>query len=86
MLTTSARFVGVEEGRNCVNSALPNKKNFISRLSVIVWVNVVLNTTLVLNSDWRFDSLGGSHLQSQIELYPTSVDVIKLWLLAWLVN
>ena len=41
MLTTSARFVGVEEGRNCANSALPNKKkNFISRLSMIVWVNV----------------------------------------------
>ena len=75
-----ARFVGVGEGRNFVNSALPNKKNFISRLSMIVWVKVVLNRTVVVDSDWRFDSLGGSHLQSQIEFnfYPTSVDVIKL--------
>ena len=75
-----ARFVGVGEGRNFVNSALPNKKNFISRLSTIVWVKVVLNRTVVVDSDWRFDSLGGSHLQSQIEFnfYPTLVDVIKL--------
>ena len=48
----SARFIGgVEEGRNFVNSVLPNKKNFISRLSMIVWVNVVLNRTLVLDSN-----------------------------------
>ena len=46
-----ARFVGVGEGRNFVNSALPNKKNFISRLSMIVWVKVVLNRTVVVDSD-----------------------------------
>ena len=45
---------------------------FISRLSVIVWVNVILNRTVVVDSDWRFDNLSGSHLQSQSELYHVS--------------
>ena len=36
-----------------------------SRLSLIVRVNVVLNRTVVVDSDWRFDNLCGSHLQSQ---------------------
>ena len=39
------------------------------RLSLIVRVNVVLNRTVVVDSDWRFDNLCGSHLQSQSELY-----------------
>ena len=39
-----------------------------SRLSLIVRVNVVLNRTVVVDSDWRFDNLCGSHLQSQSEL------------------
>ena len=38
---------------------------YISRLSLIVRVNVVLNRTVVVDSDWRFDNLCGSHLQSQ---------------------
>ena len=33
-----------------------------SRLSLIVRVNVVLNRTVVVDSDWRFDNLCGSHL------------------------
>ena len=40
-----------------------------------VWlsrVNVVLNRTVVVDSDWRFDNLCGSHLQSQSELYHVS--------------
>ena len=37
--------------------------HFISRLSMIVRVNVVLNRTVV-NSDRRFDNLCGSHLYS----------------------
>ena len=41
----------------------------INRLSLIVQVNIVLN---VVDSDWRFDDLGGSHLQSQSELYHIS--------------
>ena len=48
---------------------------FKSRLSLIVRVNVVLNRTVVVDSDWRFDNLCG-----------TSVDGIILWLLIWLVN
>ena len=32
---------------------------------MIVRVNVVLNRTVVLDSDLRFDNLCGSHLQSQ---------------------
>ena len=35
----------------------------ISRLSMIVRVNVVLNRTVVVDSDYRFDNLCGSHLQ-----------------------
>ena len=43
-----------------------------SRLSLIVRVNVVLNRTVVVDSDWGFDNLCGSHLQSQSELYHVS--------------
>ena len=40
---------------------------------MIVWVNVVLNrTVVVVDSDWRFDNLSSSHLQSQSELYQAS--------------
>ena len=48
--------------------------HFKSRLSLIVRVNVVLNRTVVVDSDWRFDNLcgTGSHLQSQSELYHVS--------------
>ena len=42
---------------------------FKSRLSLMVRVNAVLNRTAVVDSDLRFDSLCGSHLQSQSELY-----------------
>ena len=45
---------------------------FKSRLSLIVRVNVVLNRTVVVDSNWRFDNLCGSHLQSQSELYHVS--------------
>ena len=42
------------------------------RLSLIVRVNVVLDRTVIVDSDWRFDNLCGSHLQSQSELYHVS--------------
>ena len=45
---------------------------FKSRLSLIIRVSIVLNRTVVVNSDWRFDNLCGSHLQSQSELYHVS--------------
>ena len=35
-------------------------------------VNAVLNRTVVVDTDWRFDSLCGSHLQSQSVLYHVS--------------
>ena len=35
-------------------------------------VNVVLNRTVVVDSDLCFDNLYGSHLQSQSELYHVS--------------
>ena len=44
-------------------------KGPIKRLSLIVRVNVVLNRTVVVDSDWRFDNLCDSHLQSQGELW-----------------
>ena len=47
------------------------RSHFKSRLSLIVRVNIVLNRTVV-DSDWRFDNLCGSHLQSQSELYHVS--------------
>ena len=48
------------------------RSHFKSRLSLIVRVNVVLNRTVVVDSDLRFDNLCGSHLQSQSELYHVS--------------
>ena len=36
---------------------------------MIVRVNVVLNRTIVVDSEGRFDNLCVSHLQSQSELY-----------------
>ena len=45
---------------------------FMSRLSMIIRVIMVLNTTVVVDSDWRFDNLCSSHLQSQSELYHVS--------------
>ena len=48
------------------------KWSIISKLSMIVRVNVVLNRTVVVDSDWRFNNLCGSHLQSQSELYHVS--------------
>ena len=46
--------------------------HFKRRLSLIVWVNIVLNRTVVVDSDGHFDNLCGSHLQSQSELYHVS--------------
>ena len=41
-------------------------------LSLIVRVNIVLNRTVVVDSDWRFNNLCPGHLQSQSELYHVS--------------
>ena len=45
------------------------RSHFISRLSMLVRVNVVQNRAVVVDSDWRFDNLSGSHLQSQSVLF-----------------
>ena len=57
------------------------RSHFKSTLSLIVRVNVVLNRTAVVDSDWRFDNLCGSHLQSQSELYHVSY-----WLWVFIAN
>ena len=54
---------------------------------MIVRVNIVLNRTVLVESDWRFDNLWDSHLHSESELYHVSWwYLIILWLLTWLVN
>ena len=50
------------------------RSHFKSRLSLIVRVNVVLNRTVVVDSDWRFNNLCGSHLQS---LNMTTTQVVQ---------
>ena len=76
-MTPSCRY-GVEtlvanvvmhETVKCMNPGVISKHG---RLSLIVRVNVVLSRTAVVDSDWRFDNLYGSHLQSQSELYHVS--------------
>ena len=54
--------------RNCVHDLQASntlktikEKHFINRWNVIVWVSVALNR-IVVDSDWRFDNLWGSHL------------------------
>ena len=47
------------------------RSHSISRLSMIVRVNLALNKTVV-DSDWRFDNLFCSDLQSQSKLYHVS--------------
>ena len=48
----------------------PSESSILSsRLSLIARVNVVLNRTVVVDSDRFSNNLCGSHLQSQSELY-----------------
>ena len=41
-------------------------------------MNVVLHRTVVVDSDWRFDNLCGSHLQSQRELYEGALQLVQV--------
>ena len=70
----------------CFCESFEPRGHFLSRLSMIVGVNVVLNRTVLVDSDWRFDNLSGSHLQSQSELYHASWWYWhnSLWLWRWL--
>ena len=45
------------------------RARFKSRLSLMDWVNVILNRTVVVNSDWRFDNRRSSHLQRRMTWY-----------------
>ena len=73
-----ARRLQMTNWRNC--ERFEPRSHFKSGLSLIVWVNVVLNRTVV-DSDWHFHNLCGSHLQCKSELFHVS-----RWLLIWLVN
>ena len=46
-----------------------------------MWVSVVPRRFVCGNANWRFDNLGGSHHQSQVNC-ESSVDVIILWSLS----
>ena len=46
--------------------------NYYCVTHLAVLVNVVLNRTVVVDSDWCFNNLCSSHLQSQSELYHVS--------------
>ena len=57
----------------------------LRRRSMIVRVIIVLNWTVFVDSDWRFDNLCGSHLHwSQGELY--HVSSMLLLLIKWLLG
>ena len=70
----------------CFCERFEPRSHFLSRLSMIIRVNVVLNRAVVVDSDWRFDNLSSSHLQSQSELYHASWWYWhnSLWLWRWL--
>ena len=69
LFSTEAQFMASQK---FVKHKETEQGNLKSRLSMIVWVNVVLNRSVVVDSDWRFDNLHGSHLQSQSDLYHVS--------------
>ena len=52
--------------------ACSQARTFIRRFSMIVRVNIVLNRTVVVDSDWRFDNLCSSNVPSQSELHDIS--------------
>ena len=58
------------------------------KMTMIVRVNVVLNRTVVVTSDWRLNNLCGSSLRGQSEFYHVSwwhlnLAKIQLWLWRW---
>ena len=77
--TTSVLIVVIDSVKAVTSSSL--SFSFSSKLSMIARVSEVLNRTVVVDSDWRFDNTCRSYLQSQSELYHGS-----WWLSTWLVN
>ena len=54
------------------------------QIRIIVRMNVVLNRSVVVDSDWRFDNLCSSHLQSQSELYHGWYHILFIFILFFL--
>ena len=76
--TSLAYFVtcgGRQPATNRTRSSLFVTYRNFSLLSVIVRVSIVLKRTVVVDNDWRFDNLSGSHLQSHVNC-GSSVDGI----------
>ena len=71
LLTNRKRFINLF-WHYLICERFEPRSHFKSSLSLIVRVNVVLNRTVVVDCDWRFDNLCVSHLQSQSELYHVS--------------
>ena len=74
VLTNCDRYSCITLDDNIITNCerVEPRSHFKSRLSLIVRVNVVLNRTFVVDSDYRFDNLCGSHPQSQSEFYHVS--------------
>ena len=49
--------------------------NQFIRMILIVRVNVVLNRTVVVDSDWRFNNVCGTHFQSHLKM--TTAQVVE---------
>ena len=64
--------ISCRQGPMLIRERFEPRSHFKSWLSLIVRVNIVRNRIVVVDSDWRFDGLCGSHLQSQSELYHVS--------------
>ena len=65
-------YFELSRNRDSTMKGFEPSSHFKSMLSLIVRVNVVLNRTAAVDSEWRLDILCGSHLQSQSELYHVS--------------
>ena len=55
------------------------RSHFKSRVSLIVRVNVVLNRTVVVDTDWRFDNLCRSHLQLRVRFMEPIIQQTSKW-------
>ena len=70
------RFASLQHSEN------NQRKHFISKWNVILRVSVVLKR-IVVDSDWHFDNLWGSHLQNQSELYHIDQLLVFIFLPLW---
>ena len=61
----------------CSGERFESRSHFKSRLRLIVRMNVVLNRTVVVGSDWRLDNLSRDIFRVKVSCI-TSLDGIKL--------